>query len=386
MDISELELKKRLHIKSFQALIDWLRDKLIIIGKSFTMMFPDQCSPEECDLIVQSILVEANEMLDYHKNVPPMQYADWEIFTKMNHDIIDVKNFGISKLTIWPYHDPQGMSFGFIRKTNMRTCHRTLIYMLKRKIPLFAGYERNHDIDKEAEDALINNPNKDQICSGIELPGLVAQLILKMHHNICDSNELGETLLMQAVAEGAHPDLLKMLILAYGEANLNALSHHPEQQSTALFKAAQFGHTDCLQVLLQAGADIEIPNQDQATPLYVAAQNGHAKCIKILIDADANVNQPIKGGSTPLFVAAQNGYTKCIKTLIQGGADVMWTGREDGKTPLYIANHFGNVNCAKIIRGAMMRNENSRINMHKNDETNNNNNQNTCMLLLIQTC
>ena len=39
---------------------------------------------------------------------------------------------------------------------------------------------------------------------------------------------------------------------------------------------------------------------DGATPLYVAAQNGHTEIAQLLIDKGANVNQADNDGATPL--------------------------------------------------------------------------------------
>jgi ankyrin repeat protein len=86
-------------------------------------------------------------------------------------------------------------------------------------------------------------------------------------------------------------------------------------QTSALYAAAFCGHLRTVQVLLAAGADVDI-GKAAATPLSVAAQEGHAAVVSALLAAGAD-----KEANFPLCMAAQNGHVDVINVLIQAGAN-----------------------------------------------------------------
>ncbi len=65
--------------------------------------------------------------------------------------------------------------------------------------------------------------------------------------------------------------------------------------SPPLCSAVFLGHTEIVQLLIDADADINLPNQNQSTPLHIAAFMGRAPEAKLLIDAGAN--QEARDGS-----------------------------------------------------------------------------------------
>ena len=57
----------------------------------------------------------------------------------------------------------------------------------------------------------------------------------------------------------------------------------------ALCMATWYGHDFCLEMLIEAGAEVNLVYQSY-TPLETAARRGSVKCIKLLIQAGADVN------------------------------------------------------------------------------------------------
>lgn len=75
----------------------------------------------------------------------------------------------------------------------------------------------------------------------------------------------------------------------------------------------------------------------QTTLIGAAATFGYANIVDILADAGADVNVRGGDGGTPLLVAAFFGRTDTVKVLLEHGADKSITNN-DGTTPLVAAN------------------------------------------------
>ena len=80
------------------------------------------------------------------------------------------------------------------------------------------------------------------------------------------------------------------------------------------------------------------------TPLYWAARDGHETAVQVLVDAGAEVDNATSIGETPLYIAANNGHEAVLKALINAGADLNkapHSGFFAGNTPLYMASSNG---------------------------------------------
>ena len=86
--------------------------------------------------------------------------------------------------------------------------------------------------------------------------------------------------------------------------------------------------------LLSEGAEPNTQDNNGWTPLHEAAQRAHYDLVHLLLENGANPNVP--GGdenATPLHDAAENGSPDVVQLLIQMGADK--TARNaSGKRPL----------------------------------------------------
>ena len=97
-----------------------------------------------------------------------------------------------------------------------------------------------------------------------------------------------------------------------------------------LHRAVRNGDTEALQMLLEAGADVNAQDQRGDTPLHAAAHNGDVAAIRMLVEAGADVNavnaasEP-EGWSarTPLDAAARN--SAAIRTLVEIGEEVRFS-------------------------------------------------------------
>jgi ankyrin repeat protein len=114
--------------------------------------------------------------------------------------------------------------------------------------------------------------------------------------------------------------------------------------------AAQQGHSEVIQVLLRAGADVNTPHvKVRATPLQYAATHGHVDAMRTLLAAGARVDPVDSQGRTPLMWAAREGHRQIVQELLKHGADVSCTTKT-GWTALRYAQENGHTQVAELLR------------------------------------
>ena len=79
--------------------------------------------------------------------------------------------------------------------------------------------------------------------------------------------------------------------------------YRPTGGFTALLYAARDGCYDCVEALLESGADVNVPTPEGITPLMLAIDNDHNDVAKLLMDRDADPNVWDWWGRTALYIA-----------------------------------------------------------------------------------
>ncbi len=91
--------------------------------------------------------------------------------------------------------------------------------------------------------------------------------------------------------------------------------------TSAILFAANNGHLNLLEALVDIGANIEDRSNNWKTPLNWAATWGHFPCVKYLVGAGANISTYDAKGVTPLMAATQKGDVEIVQFLLDQGAD-----------------------------------------------------------------
>ncbi|MEO8675606.1 MAG: ankyrin repeat domain-containing protein [Casimicrobiaceae bacterium] len=110
--------------------------------------------------------------------------------------------------------------------------------------------------------------------------------------------------------------------LAVGCRATNVTSRY---DGTALIAAAHLGHVDVVRALVRAGAPLDHVNNLGWTALIESIVLGdggprHLATLTAIVDAGANVNLPDRNGTTPLTLAQSRGYREMVKVLERAGA------------------------------------------------------------------
>nr|XP_002739394.1 PREDICTED: ankyrin-3-like [Saccoglossus kowalevskii] len=111
-------------------------------------------------------------------------------------------------------------------------------------------------------------------------------------------------------------------------------------------------NAECLELLLQFGADPDAHDSRGLTALHIACQDGNVGFVQRLLkynaDIDAKSANPSKENSTPLRYAVLEDEKEITELLLLSGAD---PNEPDGRsnTPLHHAATQGNIEMAKLL-------------------------------------
>jgi len=103
---------------------------------------------------------------------------------------------------------------------------------------------------------------------------------------------------------------------------------------------------------LAEGADVNAAaNYKRLTPLHLAAHRGHANIINLLLDAGAEIERCTRAGQSPLHLATAEAHEHATKALLARNANVDAHDAFDKRTPLHYAvgNQTGFAACAACV-------------------------------------
>jgi ankyrin repeat protein len=203
---------------------------------------------------------------------------------------------------------------------------------------------------------IINDRNCTFILFAMEhIESLLALLQQKAEVNVKYFTHHDEAVPLFTIAEAGDFIVFQILLDAGADIYLN-----PDGWSL-LHAAARGGNVRIIQKVLQLGIDINIPSpphrifEDGAkkTPLFLAAARGHVEAVRCLVDAKADVNLPDDYLNTPLHVAAASGCVEVIEILLDVGAKID-ARNSDNATALHAAAKALNVDAVNYLvqRGA----------------------------------
>lgn len=158
-----------------------------------------------------------------------------------------------------------------------------------------------------------------------------------------DPNSLHETSgsrLLTAASDGGQLRIVKMLLEAGADPNLQDTWRNMPPNGTALESAAKRGHLKIAKLLVQAGADVN--KAGYWPPIKTAASYGQPKMVVFFLEHGATYEPSI------ISLAVRSGNLEAVRALIKGGVKVNYSNR-DGETPLHFAAVHETPEVAKLL-------------------------------------
>lgn len=135
------------------------------------------------------------------------------------------------------------------------------------------------------------------------------------------------------VKAGDNVKLLQLLSLGYSPSQRFSEC----EGGTPLHVAASEGHVLTLHILVQAGAELDVMDEEQNTALMLACIGGRVEAVKYLLQAGADLTLIGDDGMTCLHLATQNGFLECAHAVLSQTnlpKNYLNTQDEGGWTPL----------------------------------------------------
>ena len=119
-------------------------------------------------------------------------------------------------------------------------------------------------------------------------------------------------------------------------------------KTTPLMRAAFKGEVDVARKILSLGGKVELLNADGNNAVWLACVEKHLAVIDLLLDAGIDIDNCNDNGATALMYVSSSGRTDVVAHLLARGADIK-PETLDGFSALDMA---ANIGCLDLLRSA----------------------------------
>ena len=194
------------------------------------------------------------------------------------------------------------------------------------------------------------------------LTPMLVRKLLYLNHNVTERDDHGDTALHLAVRAGKKEFAEKIICL---DADVNALN---AEGQTPLFDAMKWGDPALISLLIRAGADLSITDNDgkradeygKIGKFRAAVSSGDLKAAQAMLDAGITPDTMFGNGDTALQTACLKKNYAMVELLLDRGADPdlsgpRWFGKKTTPAQMVFANtpdHDAKIFSLLMARGA----------------------------------
>ncbi|XP_012584205.1 PREDICTED: ankyrin repeat and death domain-containing protein 1A isoform X2 [Condylura cristata] len=169
----------------------------------------------------------------------------------------------------------------------------------------------------------------------------VLQRLVDIGLELEERNAEGLTAL-HAAAEETHLDCVRLLLRA--GSSVNALT---QKKQSCLHYAALGGSEDVARALIHAGGRTNVADQG-ASPMHLAVRHNFPVLVELLIDAGSDLDATDNRQQTPLHLAAEHAWPDIAEILLVAGVNLSLKDKQ-GKTALAVAARSNHVSLVDMI-------------------------------------
>ncbi|KAJ0416235.1 ankyrin repeat-containing domain protein [Aspergillus carlsbadensis] len=180
----------------------------------------------------------------------------------------------------------------------------------------------------------------------------------------------GYTTILGAAATARRPEIVKVILESYPE-----VSEDPKGQADYISPIALAVNEDCLEVveiLIEAGLDVELADRGKQTLLELAASNTNLDICKVLLENGATIDRPLTEQKQPmsaLSIAVTRDFTELVNLLFEQDARLDDEYSQHPGSVLGGAIEVGNLTTIRLLQDAGAAFTGPRIRRIANKET-----------------
>ncbi|MBX7220557.1 MAG: ankyrin repeat domain-containing protein [Blastocatellia bacterium] len=152
-----------------------------------------------------------------------------------------------------------------------------------------------------------------------------------------------ETTPLLKALEADDPKMVNLLLDAGADVNLTNINGW-----TPLMQVISVEQDDLVALLLRRNAKVNVQHNQGGTPLIEATQHGNLDLIEELFRFNANPNLSLNSGETALMIAVDKGYLYAARELLQHGANLDAQDAE-GWSPMLLAAKHGDPHMLRLL-------------------------------------